>query len=247
MTRATILVVVFAGEKTWAAPRRYTTSVREQPESRHLPAAPIPDAAAVDKEEQSNRFLLPDKQISLEGTEPLLLFGFNDIYLRKVEAAFPETQITARGNRIKLSGEEKKLETIERILSELILILNRNGNLTENDVETVLALYGTGNGAVAEDTDTRDVVLFTPNGGVVRAKTQNQGRLVAAARTNDLLFAIGPAGTGKTYTAVALAVAALILSVVRAGELWGLIVCHHRTARPVPYPIRASCTAPCSA
>src|SRR5690606_2924248 len=133
----------------------------------------------------------------------------NDIYLRKIETAFPESQITARGDVVLLRGEQEQIEGIERILNELTLILNRNGNLTENDVETVLALYNTGDGAGRVGADTRDVVLFTPNGGMVKAKTPNQARLVEMARTNDLVFAIGPAGTGKSYTSVALAVAAL--------------------------------------
>ncbi len=162
---------------------------------------------------------MAEKRISIEGTEPLLLFGFNDIYLRKIEAAFPETQITARGDQVMLRGEPGDLDGIERILNELILILNRNGNLTENDVETVLALYNTGDGAGRVGGDTRDVVLFTPNGGMVKAKTPNQARLVEAARTNDLVFAIGPAGTGKTYTSVALAVAALKSRQVKRIEL----------------------------
>ena len=176
---------------------------------------------------------MAEKRLTVEGAEPLLLYGFNDIYLRKVEAAFPETQITARGHDLILRGETEMLEGIERVVNELIVILNRNGNLTERDVDTVLALYTTGDGAGLYGAETRDVVLFTPTGGTVRAKTPNQARLVESARTNDLLFAIGPAGTGKTYTAVALAVAALksrqvkriVLSrpAVEAGERLGFL------------------------
>src|SRR5690606_41123136 len=69
--------------------------------------------------------------------------------------------------------------------------------------------------------ETRDVILFTPTGGTIRARTPNQARLVEAARTNDLIFAIGPAGTGKTYTAVALAVAALKSRQVKIGRASG--------------------------
>lgn len=176
---------------------------------------------------------MAEKKLAIEGAEPLLLYGFNDIYLRKIEAAFPDTQITARGHELILKGEEDRLQGVERIVNELIVVLNRNGNLTEKDVDTVLALYSTGDGAGAFGMETRDVVLFTPSGGTIKARTPNQARLVDAARTNDLLFAIGPAGTGKTYTAVALAVAALksrqvkriVLSrpAVEAGERLGFL------------------------
>ncbi len=176
---------------------------------------------------------MADKRITIEGTEPLLLFGFNDVFLRRVEAAFPRTQITARGNQVFLRGEEEMINQVERVLNELILILNRNGNLTENDVDTVLTLFTLGDGAGYAGHDTRDVVLFTPQGGVIKAKTPNQARLVEAARNHDIVFAIGPAGTGKTYTAVALAVSAMksrqvkriVLSrpAVEAGERLGFL------------------------
>ena len=141
---------------------------------------------------------MADKHLTIEGAEPLLLFGFNDIYLRRIEAAFPETSITARGNRVILKGKEAKLQQIEHVLSELILLLNRNGNLTENDVETVLALSTAKDGpARSGSPGARDVVLFTPNGGMIKAKTPGQARLVEEARGNDIAFAVGPAGTGK--------------------------------------------------
>jgi len=152
---------------------------------------------------------LEEKKLLIENAEPLLLFGFNDTYLRKVEGAFPDTKITARGNQVILRGEAEAIDRIERVLDELILVLNRNGNLTQNDVETILALFTIGDGAGPAGRDAHNVVLFTPNGGTIKAKTPNQIRLVDTARSNDIIFAIGPAGTGKTYTAVALAVAAL--------------------------------------
>ncbi len=153
---------------------------------------------------------MAEKRLTIENAEPLLLFGFNDVYLRRIEAAFPDTQITARGTNVVLRGEPDRIARIEQVLSELVVLLNRNGNLTENDVETVLALTSLGDGERPSATPAgRDAILFTPGGGVVRAKTPGQQRLVEKARGNDIVFAIGPAGTGKTYTAVALAVAAL--------------------------------------
>ncbi len=174
-----------------------------------------------------------DKRLVIENADPVLLFGFNDAHLRKVESAFDRTHITARGNQIILRGEPEAIAQIERVLHELIVILNRNGHLTENDVDTVLALHTVGDGAGRSGSDADGVVLFTPSGGLVRAKTPNQLRLVEAGRQNDIVFAIGPAGTGKTYTAVALAVAALkarqvkriVLSrpAVEAGERLGFL------------------------
>ncbi len=177
---------------------------------------------------------LAEKKLTTDKAEPLLLFGFNDVYLRKIENAFPDTHITARGNQVFLRGEPETLTRVERVLDELVLLLNRNGNLTENDVETVLALFTVGDGAGGRaGLEAHHVVLFTPNGGTVKAKTPNQIRLIESARKNDIVFAVGPAGTGKTYTAVALAVAALksrqvkriVLSrpAVEAGERLGFL------------------------
>ncbi|HAY37251.1 MAG TPA: phosphate starvation-inducible protein PhoH [Bacteroidetes bacterium] len=147
----------------------------------------------------------------MEKAEPLLLFGFNDIYLKRIERAFPNVQITARGDQVHLSGEPSEVNTIQRVLNEMTALLNRNGNLTENDVDTVLALFAHNSGSAASLPlkGSHHTVLFTPSGGSVKAKTPNQICLVDSARKNDIVFAIGPAGTGKTYTAVALAVAAL--------------------------------------
>ncbi len=148
-----------------------------------------------------------DRTVTISGAEPLLLFGFNDVYLRKIEAAFPETRVVARGDELRLRGPEEQADRIERVITELTLILNRNANLTETDVDTVLEI-GRGGGAPRRSGGT-DAILFTPMGGTVKAKTPGQGRLVDAARVSDIVFAVGPAGTGKTYVSVALAVSAL--------------------------------------
>ncbi|MEM1125363.1 MAG: PhoH family protein [Bacteroidota bacterium] len=152
---------------------------------------------------------MAEKRLLIDKADPLLLFGFNDVHLRKIEATFPHTLIVARGNQISLKGSDDDLERIERVLREMSMTLNRNGQLTENDVDTVLVLFGTDEVQPGAASGQDDVILYTPNGGMVKAKTPNQARLVALARSNDVVFAIGPAGTGKTYTGVALAVLAL--------------------------------------
>ena len=178
---------------------------------------------------------MPEKQLSIEGADPLLLFGFNDVYLRKIEDAFPETHITARGTEIHLQGDEESLEKVEQVFNEMVVLLNRNDTLTEDDVDTVLALFDseeqpTQDSAPLEEAET---ILTTPEGEVIKPRSPNQKRLVQSARSNDVLFAIGPAGTGKTYVAVAMAVAALnehrvkriVLSrpAVEAGEQLGFL------------------------
>ncbi len=174
---------------------------------------------------------MAEKTIPIESVEPLLLFGFNDQYLKKVEAAFADVRVVARGNQVMLRGAGEDVERIERVLGELVLILHRNGNLTENDVDTVLDL--TEAGPSVRRTDTADAILFTPSGGTVKAKTPGQVQLVEAARRHDIVFAVGPAGTGKTFTAVALAVSAqksrqvkkivLCRPAVEAGESLGFL------------------------
>jgi len=153
---------------------------------------------------------LTEKRIVIDKAEPLLLFGFNDIYLKRIELTFPQAHITARGNQVILKGSDAEITAISRVLEEMTVLLNRNGNLTENDVDTVLALFASGDGSsLSAVPGSHHTVLFTPSGGSVKAKTPNQIKLVETARKNDIVFAIGPAGTGKTYTAVALAAAAL--------------------------------------
>jgi phosphate starvation-inducible PhoH-like protein len=177
---------------------------------------------------------LPEKQLSIEGADPLLLFGFNDVYLRKIEEAFPDTHITARGTEIHLQGDEEAIDKVERVFNEMVVLLDRNDTLTEDDVDTVLALFDSEDGsATTGDPGDAEAILFTPDGEVIKPRSPNQQRLVSSAQSNDVVFAIGPAGTGKTYVAVAMAVAALndhrvkriVLSrpAVEAGEQLGFL------------------------
>jgi len=168
------------------------------PGRRRLP--PIPSPFSYD-------FRLAEKTLTIDRVDPLLLYGFNDAHLRKIEAAFADARVTARGNQIFLRGADDAVARAERVIEELQAVLARNDSLTDRDVDTVLDLASVTDHV--QRSDTADVVLFTPTGGMVRAKTPGQQRLVEAARKNDIVFAVGPAGTGKTYMAVALAVAAL--------------------------------------
>ncbi|MCS7081714.1 MAG: PhoH family protein [Bacteroidetes bacterium] len=148
-----------------------------------------------------------ERRFTVTSSQPLLLFGFNDQFLRKIERTFPALQLIARGKEVILRGQAAEVEQAERILLEMQYVLNRTGQLYEQDVDTVIELV-TG-GRSPSHGEAEEVILYTYNGGAVVAKTPGQRALVEAARENDIVFAIGPAGTGKTYTAVALALAAL--------------------------------------
>lgn len=152
---------------------------------------------------------MAEKRFSINDTDPLLLFGFNDLHLRKVEEAFPDASITARGTTVYVEGPEDTIDAVEAVFKELMVLLERNDALAEEDVDTVLALEQSDGAPPAAPTGPNTVVLHTPSGEAIQPRTPNQARLVEAAQKNDVVFAIGPAGTGKTYMAVAMAVAAL--------------------------------------
>jgi phosphate starvation-inducible protein PhoH and related proteins len=178
---------------------------------------------------------LTEKKLTFDKVDPLLLFGQNDVHLRKIEATFPTVKFIPRGNTLLLQGEEAQLNQLARILHELSVLLGRNQFLQANDIETVLDIqrYGTQQNGKPKFTDESDVILYSPSGEVIKAKTAGQRQMIQQMRQNDVVFSIGPAGTGKTYTAVALAVAALkarqvkriVLSrpAVEAGESLGFL------------------------
>src|ERR1700730_17525609 len=152
---------------------------------------------------------LTETIINLETVNPIEFFGVNNGKLDILKKKFPILKILSRGTQIKLSGAPEQVETAKEKIDLLLQYLERNGSLTENYFNQILG------GDDAEtidhfvDRNPNDILVFGPNGKTVRARTVNQKRLVGATDKNDVVFAIGPAGTGKTYTAVALAVRAL--------------------------------------
>ena len=148
-----------------------------------------------------------EKVIYLEGVDPVKLLGINNVRLDKMTKIFPKVKIISRGDQLKIQGEAGELEAFETIVNQLIDYLQRTDDVNEEQVDELLR----GNGAevLSSEIATRDVLLYGDNGKPIRAKTINQKRLVEESMKNDLVFAIGPAGTGKTYTAIALAVRAL--------------------------------------
>lgn len=147
--------------------------------------------------------------INLETVNPIEFFGVNNGKLDLLKKKFPLLKILSRGTQIKLSGAPEQIENAKEKIELLVQYLERNGHVSENYFEQILG------GDDAETVDNfiernpNDVLVFGPNGKSVRARTANQKRMVTASEKNDIMFAIGPAGTGKTYTAVALAVRAL--------------------------------------
>jgi phosphate starvation-inducible PhoH-like protein len=151
--------------------------------------------------------------INLETVNPIEFFGVNNSKFDILKKKFPMLKILSRGTQIKLAGKPEEVEAAREKIDLIIKYLERNGHLSENYFAQILGdaedENGDGTGENANITDGNDVLVFGPNGKVIRAKTQNQKKLVAVSEKNDIIFAIGPAGTGKTYTAVALAVRAL--------------------------------------
>lgn len=151
-----------------------------------------------------------EKRLQIEDTDPVTLFGPNDANLRRLEEYFPDTRIVARGTELLVAGSEADLSLVETVVKEMRRLVRRHGELTTVDVNTILALNAPTGGPSLSLAESNGFILNSPKGGAIRAKTPNQINLVEAARKNDIVFAVGPAGTGKTYTAVALAVAALL-------------------------------------
>jgi phosphate starvation-inducible protein PhoH and related proteins len=149
-----------------------------------------------------------EKKITLEDISPVNLYGVNDSKLELIKKRFPKLKIVARGETIKASGDEADLNQFEMAINVLTAYFNRYGNLTDNAVEQILGGSSKRNGTAAT-AEGDDVLVFGNSGLVVKARTDNQRKMVEGISKNDMLFAVGPAGTGKTYTAVALAVRAL--------------------------------------
>jgi len=153
-----------------------------------------------------------EKKIIIENVNMLDLLGFNDSNLRIIEDRF-NTSITVRGDNVILKGVMEEVELIEKILKEMAYVLNTSGRLGTNDVNTILELTMEGKEIVDEE-ELDTIVLYTKK-DVIKARTPGQINYINLARKNDICFAIGPAGTGKTYLAVAIAVSALKRGLVK--------------------------------
>ena len=154
-----------------------------------------------------------EKIVYLEGIDPLDLFGVNNSLYEKIKSFFPKLKLVARGDEIKVMGESSEIQRFENVIALLIAYHHKYQRLSEADIVNIITDTTAAQITLAENDD--DVIVYGNNGKSIRARTINQRRMTDDFKTHDLLFAIGPAGTGKTYTAIALAVAAFKSRAVR--------------------------------
>ena len=147
---------------------------------------------------------MSEKKITLSNIELVKLFGANNKKLDKIRSLFPQLKIIARGENLKLMGSIGQIKYFEQKLTAFIKHINQYNSLTISHIERLVE------GDEKEILKTKDdVILHGQNGKVIKARTANQRKMVEEIAIKDMMFAIGPAGTGKTYTAVAIAVKAL--------------------------------------
>ena len=153
-----------------------------------------------------------NKLIPIEGVDTRELYGAQDVYLEQIRALSPTVKIVARGSSLRVLGSKGGVEAFERKMNALIDYYIKYRHISR---EVVSQAFSEGLSDRVEAASDKDTIVFGNNGMAVRARTVNQRRLVELYGTNDLLFAVGPAGSGKTYTAIALAVRARKERVVR--------------------------------
>ncbi len=148
------------------------------------------------------------REIVVDGVDVRELYGAKNAYLEQIKSLHPKLRIVARGNTLKVIGSKVDIEPFERRFNQLIEYYNRYGHISKEVVSQSFAASATSVVQLAEPME-HGTILYGNNGLVVKARTRNQQRMVDIYPANDLIFAIGPAGSGKTYTAIALAVRAL--------------------------------------
>jgi phosphate starvation-inducible protein PhoH and related proteins len=152
---------------------------------------------------------LTEKLITLDSIDPVEIYGVNDAKLNIIKKFFPKLKLIARGYSLKVLGDEQEISRFQKKLDLLVDYYHKSGVLTDSTIDRLMGQTGDNIIESKEDTSTSDIIVFGNNGLVVKAKTDNQRKMMRSIVKNDMIFAIGPAGTGKTYTAVALAVRAL--------------------------------------
>lgn len=149
---------------------------------------------------------MQERTIEITDVNPVGIFGVNNTKLKHIKSFFPKLKIVSRGNTLTLIGDEEVIEEFERKFDLIMRHFKKYNTLSENNIDNLMLEDGHNMLSVDDGSET----LVHGNGGVkIKARTLNQKKLVKAVNKNDMVFAVGPAGTGKTYTAVALAVRAL--------------------------------------
>lgn len=152
-------------------------------------------------------FMVGERIITVEGIDPLTIYGVNNTRFEMISHHYPKLKLVARGNQIMATGDVELIDDLESKLNRMVEFYSRYSRLTEGNIQDFLNDNDTS--IIHAEEDAADVLVYGTNGRTIKARTINQRKLVELYQTNDLLFAIGPAGSGKTYTAIALAVRAL--------------------------------------
>ena len=168
-----------------------------------------------------------EKHIVLEDIDPVVLYGVGNAYLQIIKALYPKLRIVARDNVIRVLGDEERMADFEENIEKLRKHVLKYNSINEEDIIDIIK------GRKTKDDTAKDVVVYNISGRPIKSRSENQQKLIDAYESNDMVFAIGPAGTGKTYLSIALAVKALkdktakkiILSrpAVEAGEKLGFL------------------------
>lgn len=148
------------------------------------------------------------KKFDISGVDPLILFGFNDHNLLIIEENF-KSKITVRGDNIFFEGEKNEISLLENLFSELIFLVNKNKKLEKKDVLTTINLIKSENKVIGHARDDLNSVILFTDAGFIKPRTAGQEKYAKSVEKHDIVFCIGPAGTGKTYVAVAIAVSYL--------------------------------------
>ena len=148
---------------------------------------------------------MQEKIIEIKGMNPAELFGVNNSKLKKIKSFFPTLKIVARGNKVNVLGNSDDITLFEGKFQLFLDFFQKFNSISENEITALMSE----DGALMVSGAANDTLVHGNGGAKIKARTQNQRKLVEAVNKNDMVFAVGPAGTGKTYTAVALAVRAL--------------------------------------
>lgn len=148
---------------------------------------------------------MQEKIIEIKGVNPVELFGINNTKFKHIKSFFPKLKIVARGNKVVVSGDPEIMDEFERKFELIIQHYNKYNSVTENNIDNLMLAEG----SKMLENDVSDTIVHGNGGAKIMARTLNQKKLVQSIFKNDMVFAVGPAGTGKTYTAVAMAVRAL--------------------------------------
>jgi phosphate starvation-inducible PhoH-like protein len=170
---------------------------------------------------------LTEKHIVLEDIDPVMLYGVGNGHLQIIKSLYPKLRVVARGNVIRVLGDTDEMERFEACIEQIRQHVLKYNTVSEEDIIDIV------NGRQTKADAVKGVVVYSISGRPIKSRSENQQRLIEAFEQNDMVFAVGPAGTGKTYLSIALAVKALkektakkiILSrpAVEAGEKLGFL------------------------